>query len=276
MSIGSTLCCGFFKPKIVDKSTSEISVVFSQPLMAEVAEKKAVVEKTLLEHYGYNAFMTLFQDIPQTIFTIYFMATVGLKESPDNPTGVSLPGYYNLIPQCGNSAAGFAASVVAIKMFRQYYENAAGYTLFNAIIYSIFGLSTVLNGVGNIFTTLTGNDSDEANLTANITTFIALAANFIILFKEELHLLAKMYADKQNKLSWKADAFHLFCSLSLMLSIITSFLATIGWADRNVGAYGYLWGTWVGQVPELVEPTLERLRPERDEEALEQGRALQV
>lgn len=217
--------------------------------------------KTLLENYYYNAFMTVFQDIPQTIATAVVLTTTGLTKSPDNPTGVSLPGYLNLIPQSGNTIAGFAIGIEAMRLITVCGEKRTCDNLIMAMLYTIFSVSIILNGTTNISTMLLGDKaSDEASTLSIASTLIALSANFLILCREEVKLLNKIYKDieQNDKNEMKKSGFHIICSLLLNLSIITAFLATTKLASREVGAYGYFIGTWLGQVPELINPTIKR------------------
>lgn len=205
-------------------------------------------DQTLLSNYWFNASMTFLQDIPQTIATIIVISTTGLQDDPNNPTGVSLPGYLDLIPQIGNTLAGSAATYAACGMFAKYRTEPSSQLLMKACLYAVFGLSTMLNGTSNIVALFFDPENDELSQFAMLTTFIALSSNLGILAEEELHLLYK--EDKSFN-----DILSFICSINLLLSIVTALLATTKLASRNVGAYGYLWGTWAGQVPELVVPT---------------------
>lgn len=215
-------------------------------------------DKTLLGNYWFNASMTFLQDIPQTIATIVVMATTGLQNDPNNPTGVSLPGYLDLIPQIGNTMAGTAATYAASEMFSTYRTTPSKQLLLKACLYAVFGISTMLNGTGNIAAMFLDPSNNKIEQFAMITTFMALSSNFSILLEEEARMLQK--EDKSLK-----DNISLLCSINLNISIITAFLATTKLANRNVGAYGYLWGTWAGQVPELIEPTKQRIKKQVSE-----------
>jgi hypothetical protein len=219
--------------------------------------------KTLLENYYYNALMTVFQDLPQTIATAVVMSTTGLTEAPDNPTGVSLPGYLNLIPQSGNTIAGFAIGLEAMRLITVCREKRTCDNLMMAVLYTIFSVSIVLNGTTNISTTLLDDKaSDRASSLSLASTLIALSANFLILCREEIKLLNKLHEniEKNEHIEIKKNGFHTICSLLLNLSIITAFLATTKLASREVGAYGYFIGTWLGQVPELIDPTVKKFK----------------
>ncbi len=199
-------------------------------------EKDQDNHKTLLENYYYNAFMTVFQDLPQTLATAVVMSTTGLTESPDNPTGVSLPGYLNLIPQFGNTIAGFAIGVEAMRLITVCRERRTCDNLMQAMLYSIFSVSIVLNGTTNISTTLLGEKtSDEVSLLSIASTLIALSANFLILCREEIKLLNKIHksVEKNDGNEIKKNGFHTICSLFLNLSIITAFLATTKLASQG-------------------------------------------
>ncbi len=229
-----------------------------EPSVVDSADKQA--NKTLLENYWYNAFMTFFQDIPQTIALLVVLFQTGLHNDADNPTGVSLPGYLDLIPQFGNTAAGAAAGYEAIRLIQLSRRTRQIRHAFNAFLYSVFSFSTMLNGIDNTVRTLHRNNSSPSEL-ANITTYIALVFNFCILCREEGLLVRSLYRKRHQSLSEKkGDQFHLICSINLNVSIVTSFLETSQKASHLVGAIGYLYGTWLGQVPELVEPTIERVR----------------
>lgn len=216
--------------------------------------------KTLLENYWYNLSMTVFQDLPQSIATIAIMVKGGLTEDPDNPTGVSLPGYLDLIPQLGNTMAGIVAAHEATRLISIFRENPASENLVNAILYSVFSTSTILNGLTNITTVLCDVHNKETDLLSTMSTFIALTATFLILCREEMKLLNKIRTNApHNDGNYQKDIFHLICSFNLNVSITTSFLVSLGKISRNAGAYGYLFGTWFGQVPELIEPTLHKI-----------------
>lgn len=260
-------------PLIGTRNDSDISeegkqaqeaVMIGSPTDQDMTDVQALDEahpdKTLLENYGYNAFMTFFQDIPQTIATVAIMATKGLHKNPDNPTGVSLPGYLDLIPQFGNAAAGLAAATEAYRLSIFFKHNPSPGRFSKAALYTIFSLSTVLNGVTNIINIFDEDDNDELTKLARITTLLALSANFIILCKEEIELLKKSCTKESSAKWYEHSIFHLVTSINLNISIITSSLATVGLVDRNVGAYGYLWGTWMGQIPELIKPTIDNVK----------------
>jgi hypothetical protein len=225
--------------------------------------------KTLLENYGYNAFMTFFQDIPQSIALIIIMTSCGLKNDPDNPTGVSLPGYLDLIPQFGNTAAGIAAAFEASRLIAICKKDSSADNVINAILYTIFSASTIFNGLANTIIILSNEDNRETHLISTISTFIALIANFLILCREEIKLTEQIYSEEEsNNAQRNKDIFHLVCSFNLNVSIVTSFLVTLGKINRNLGAYGYLFGTWFGQVPELIEPTIKKINNIKSDEYL--------
>lgn len=215
--------------------------------------------KTLLENYGYNAFMTLFQDLPQSIVTVYIMSHGGLKNTPDNPTGVSLPGYLNLIPQFGNTAAGLAAAHEAVRLIKLCQHNQTANHVLNAALYAIFSLSTITNGVTNTVTILSAEHDETADFVSNASTYIALLSNLLILFREEIQLIRNLCFETRHDEKHREKQFHLVCSLNLNISIITALLVTTGNISLTEAAIGYLVGTWLGQMPELIEPTIERV-----------------
>ncbi len=231
----------------VQRDTSEVS-----------SDEGNLKIKTLLENYWYNAFMTIFQDLPQTIATVVVMTTVGLKITPDNPTGVSLPGYLNLIPQFGNSAAGLAAAYEAycLACCCKTHFNLNRFTA--TFLYTVFSVSTITNGVTNIILTL---NEENSNSLSQATTIAALSANFLILGIEELQLSYKICVKNLSFRSHLLDLFHLICSINLMISILTAYLVTFNLISYNAAAYGYLIGTWLGQIPELIHPTFIRVLP---------------
>lgn len=209
--------------------------------------------KTLLENYWYNASMTVFQDLPQSIALIVIMVNGGLKQDPDNPTGVSLQGYLNLIPQLGNTTAGLVAAHEATRLITLCRSKPISENFISAVLYTVFSVSTIINGITNISILLANEEGKEADLLSSVSTFIALSATFLILCREEIKLLDKISRNDEGN---KSNVFHLICSFNLNISITTSFLVNLGIINRNLGAYGYLFGTWFGQVPELVEPTI--------------------
>ena len=82
----------------------------------------------------------------------------------------------------------------------------------------------------------------------------------MILCREEAKLINQIYLTMhQNTGSNMTTIFHLVCSFNLNISIVTSFLVQLGMISLNLGAYGYLFGTWLGQVPELIEPTVNKI-----------------
>ena len=131
----------------------------------------------------------------------------------------------------------------------------------NAMLYTVFSVSTVINGLTNIQTTLTTSGSNWADITSTFTTIMALISNFLILCREEAKLFHEITSDvEKNEGEHKENIFHFICSCNLNISIITAFAATLGKISHNAGAYGYLYGTWLGQIPELIEPTINMIR----------------
>lgn len=225
-------------------------------------------KKTLLENYKYNASMTLLQDLPQSIITISVMMHDGLKNDPNNPTGVSLPGYWDLIPQLGNTIAGLAAAHEAMRLITVSRTTCTSDNVIQALLYTVFSVSTIANGLTNISVLLGKPSNTDVNTETNtdlistVTTLIALTSCFLILCREELKLFKLINAETEQPLTHtKENMFHLICSLNLNVSIITASLVTLGQISRDAGAYGYLFGTWFGQVPELIEPTIHILKP---------------
>lgn len=246
----------------IEESNNERDSAIFRPLIQTTNKSPTQVEndKTLLENYWYNIFMTVCQDLPQSIATANVMATTGLQDDPDNPTGVSLPGYLNLIPQIGNTIAGMAAAYETAGLITTCCVDPTQEKILKSFLYSVFSISTILNGLTNIAMIFL-NIKDESFLKfAMLTTYFALSANFIILCQEEMKLLHNIYKkNDESETPLEKKYFHLICSINLNVSIITSLLATTKMANRNIGAYGYLWGTWFGQAPELIEPTKKRV-----------------